>query len=173
MRTPVSMLVIKVASHCNLNCSYCYEYNMGDESWRSKPRVLSVETAKLIGRRIREHCTRWQRNRFAVSLHGGEPLLARIEPLTEIVHAIRGEAAPDVIVDFGMQTNAMLVTPVVAETLAELKFSVGVSIDGSQKDERPLSRYRNRKEQLCANARWHPATQSKRLAGGSLPVCWP
>lgn len=126
------MLVIKVATRCNLNCSYCYEYNMEDESWRQKPRVLSLETAASIGRRIRQHCAAWNRRRFAVSFHGGEPLLAGAEHIAAVVEAIRREAAPDVTVDFGMQTNGMLLTPKIVETLSHLRFSVGVSIDGSK-----------------------------------------
>lgn len=126
------MLVIKVAAHCNLNCSYCYEYNMGDESWRSKPRILSLQIARAIGQRIGEHCQSWGHSRFVVSLHGGEPLLARIEHIAQLVDAIRGEAGNGIVVDFGMQSNGMLLTPKVAEVLATLRFSVGVSLDGAR-----------------------------------------
>lgn len=130
MPTPVSMLVIKVASRCNLNCSYCYEYNMGDDSWREKPKVLSLEIARNIGRRIRQHCVQWSRRQFTVSFHGGEPLLAGVAHLTAVAEAIRDEASPDVTVDFGMQTNGMLMTAEAIEALSRLRFSVGVSIDG-------------------------------------------
>lgn len=126
------MLVIKVAAHCNLNCSYCYEYNMEDESWRQKPRILSLQTAAFIGQRIRQHCAKWGRSRFAVSIHGGEPLLAGIEHIAAVVEAVRSEVTPNITIDFGMQTNGMLLTPSVVETLSQLRFSVGVSIDGSK-----------------------------------------
>ena len=40
---PISGYVIKVASRCNLNCSYCYEYNMGDSSWKKMPKYMEEE----------------------------------------------------------------------------------------------------------------------------------
>ena len=36
--------IIKVASRCNLNCSYCYVYNQADTTWRDRPSVMSRET---------------------------------------------------------------------------------------------------------------------------------
>jgi len=88
MRSPITMLVLKVASGCNLDCDYCYEYRMGDESWRHKPHRLSIETGALIGRRIREHCEAWGRFNFFISFHGGEPLLAGIQHLSALTEVI-------------------------------------------------------------------------------------
>ena len=41
-------LVVKVASRCNLNCTYCYVYNMGDNSYKLQPKFMSIETIKKI-----------------------------------------------------------------------------------------------------------------------------
>ena len=32
--------VLKVVSRCNLNCSYCYVYNKGDSTWRTRPVLM-------------------------------------------------------------------------------------------------------------------------------------
>lgn len=130
MQTPIGSLVVKVASHCNLNCSYCYEYNMGDDSWRHKPRLLSEAFGKQIGRRIAEHAARWNLREFGISFHGGEPLLAKAHHLGTLVSAIRAEVDAGVALRFGMQTNGMLISPVLAQRLLELRISVGVSLDG-------------------------------------------
>ena len=37
MTHPINEFVIKVASRCNLDCDYCYEYNTGDNTWKSMP----------------------------------------------------------------------------------------------------------------------------------------
>ena len=39
--SPTDSLVIKVASRCNLNCSYCYVYNKGDSGYKTQPKVMS------------------------------------------------------------------------------------------------------------------------------------
>ena len=67
-------VVLKVASRCNINCRYCYVYNMGDSGWSRGPKQMSRDTcratAMALARLVRE-----QRRPFAVVLHGGEPLL--------------------------------------------------------------------------------------------------
>ena len=35
-------VLLKVASRCNLDCSYCYVYHMGDEAWRDQPDRCSA-----------------------------------------------------------------------------------------------------------------------------------
>ncbi len=37
-------LAIKVASRCNLNCSYCFMYNLGDTTYKNQPKFMSTET---------------------------------------------------------------------------------------------------------------------------------
>ena len=49
-------LVVKVASRCNLNCTYCYVYNMGDESYKKQPKFMSEEVIKNLFLRIKAHC---------------------------------------------------------------------------------------------------------------------
>jgi uncharacterized protein len=127
---PFHLVVLKIAARCNLDCTYCYEYQMGDDSWRSRPRVLSVELAAALGRRIREHCERWGLRRFSVSLHGGEPLLAGIEHIEHIIAALRQHAGEAVALDIGMQTNGVLLDDEIAARLQEARCSVGVSLDG-------------------------------------------
>ncbi|HHG84648.1 MAG TPA: radical SAM protein, partial [Bacteroidetes bacterium] len=64
--------VIKIASRCNLNCSYCYMYNKGDNSWRSQPKVMSEETVVQLLHRIIEHYGPNPMYKFVtLSFHGG------------------------------------------------------------------------------------------------------
>ena len=38
-------VVYKIASNCNLDCSYCYVYNKGDDSWRRRPATTAEALA--------------------------------------------------------------------------------------------------------------------------------
>src|SRR5271167_245716 len=51
-------VVFKVASRCNLNCAYCYVYNKGDDSWRSRPAFMSDAVLGHTIDRIRGHVER-------------------------------------------------------------------------------------------------------------------
>src|ERR1700744_954695 len=70
------LLVVKVASRCNLNCSYCYVYNAGDTTYLRQPAVMSQETALAVIERAASHYIHHQLESFVFVFHGGEPLLA-------------------------------------------------------------------------------------------------
>ena len=80
----LSWVVLKVAQRCNLNCTYCYVYNRGDESWRSRPTFISTDVAVALAGRINEQCEKFALESFTVELHGGEPLLLGKERMLPI-----------------------------------------------------------------------------------------
>lgn len=122
-------LIVKFASPCNLNCSYCYEYNTGDDSWKKKPKHFSVENAKILNKRIREYLSITKLKKINIVAHGGEPLLIGPDKLNDILSEI-GLGIEENI-NFGMQTNAVLVNPKIIEVLKKHNVKCGVSIDGS------------------------------------------
>ncbi len=46
--SPLVEFVLKIESRCNLNCDYCYVYNMGDESWRDQPSSMSLDVVDQL-----------------------------------------------------------------------------------------------------------------------------
>ena len=129
IRAPISTIIFKTAAPCNLNCTYCYEYNRGDSSWKSKPPSVALELCAILGQRIRDYCGAAGISQFGVTLHGGEPMLAGPAKIARIIDEIRLNAAP-IKIRMGMQTNATLTTPAMLEVLASRKVNVGVSLDG-------------------------------------------
>ena len=71
----INEYVIKVVSRCNLNCSYCYEYNLGDDSWKTEPKTMSIDTLDLLLEKIIDHSETHNIKEIYLGLHGGEPLL--------------------------------------------------------------------------------------------------
>lgn len=121
--------ILKVASRCNLDCDYCYMYRLADQSWRTQPRVMSLDIARRIGFRISEHVRPRGFRSAYVSLHGGEPLLPGVEFLDTFCQAI-SEAADDVELRFAMQTNGTLFDDAALELCRKWRIRVGLSIDG-------------------------------------------
>lgn len=37
-------IVLKITERCNINCTYCYIFNKGDESYKSNPPLIKEET---------------------------------------------------------------------------------------------------------------------------------
>src|ERR1700684_387844 len=86
---PFREFVVKVHSRCDLACDYCYMYEKADQSWRERPRRMSMETAQHTAMRIGEHVRRHRIHSVALIMHGGEPLLAGSELIRELVGATR------------------------------------------------------------------------------------
>lgn len=79
----INSIVLKVVAPCNLNCSYCYEYNRGDSTWKDMPKQISSETAACIGMRISEYASSVSKKHFQINLHGGEPTMLGEKDLSE------------------------------------------------------------------------------------------
>lgn len=125
-------LVLKVASRCNLNCDYCYVYNVGDTTWRTQPRVMSQAVVSALIQRVRSHCARHGRDRFTFIFHGGEPLLAGQAFYQAFVHLARAQLLPDVTPIFTLQTNGTLLTEEWCALFGALGISIGISLDGPE-----------------------------------------
>ena len=122
-------LIVKFASPCNLNCTYCYEYNTGDDSWKKKPKYFSAENAKMLNKRLREYLKDSELQKINIVAHGGEPLLLGPEKLDEIFTIIKDGI--DDKINFGMQTNAVLANTNIVGVLKKHRVKCGVSIDGN------------------------------------------
>jgi len=123
---PFRQFVVKVHSRCNLACDYCYVYEMADQRWRSRPRVMSPENVEHTAARIAEHAHAHGLSDVEVVLHGGEPLLAGPAVVEHLVTAVRSR----VPARFSVQTNGTLLDRRFLEVLLALDVRVGVSLDG-------------------------------------------
>ena len=138
-------LVVKVASRCNLNCTYCYVYNMGDNSYKLQPKFMSIETIKKIFERIKSHCLNNGLKDFLIIFHGGEPLLAGLDFYKNFIEIGKSVLKNDITIDYGMQTNGVLLDYNLAVELKKLKIQVGISIDGTEGSNNKNRIYHNNK----------------------------
>ena len=128
-RTPLQF-ILKVASRCNLNCSYCYVYNKGDSTWRTRPSIMPDAVFTAAAGRIRRYCESSGQTAARIVFHGGEPCLAGAARLRawcrELRDGLDGVATPH----FSIQTNGTLVDPEWIDLFRDEEIQVGVSIDG-------------------------------------------
>lgn len=138
---PFRQFILKIHSRCNLSCSYCYVYEMADQSWRGLPRRMSAAVADKAVQRIAEHAGRHGLASVDVILHGGEPLLAGAEWLDQLVGSLRASVPAQVNV--AVQTNGTLLDRPMLTTLKSLGISIGVSLDGDADATGRHRRYAN------------------------------
>lgn len=123
----IDTVLLKVASRCNLDCSYCYVYNMGDETWRSLPKRMSPETERAVATGL-SALLRSQGRDFSVVLHGGEPLLLGAPRLRSLLSSLQAQIG--FTCGISIQTNGVLITRAILDICAEHQVSLSVSVDG-------------------------------------------
>ncbi|OUR62650.1 radical SAM protein [Colwellia sp. 39_35_sub15_T18] len=130
MAVRLDTVLIKTASRCNLDCSYCYVYQGEDTSWKQQPKKMSVETINVLVNRLVEQ-SQSQSVGFAIVLHGGEPLLLGYERLQYLLKLLR-ESFNHELYPISLQTNGGLLTKKYLDLFSDMKVSVSVSIDGNR-----------------------------------------
>lgn len=115
-------VVLQPTLLCNLDCDYCYLPDRSVASFMS-PEVARKVATDLAGidQRVR------------LIWHGGEPLSTgkrRFKDLAEPFESLRQRG----LITHGIQTNATLISDEWCEFFQEYGFSVGVSLDGDERD---------------------------------------
>ena len=123
-------ILIKVASRCNINCTYCYVYNMGDDNWTRQEKLISDSTLKSILSSLQELAINQERL-FSVVLHGGEPLLLGPKKIKKLLSGLRDILTNDFPIS--LQTNGILITQEILDICSLYHVSIAVSIDGPSK----------------------------------------
>jgi uncharacterized protein len=124
----VDNIILKVVQHCNLDCTYCYVYNRGDDSWQSRPPLISEAVIHKLAARIDEHCDAHGIMRLTVELHGGEPLLLGKHRMQTLINILNAECIHKPRIT--MQTNGTLLDRDWLELLSQGGVSFGISLDG-------------------------------------------
>lgn len=135
-------LVLKVASRCNLNCSYCYMYNLGDTTYKKQPKVMRVDVVDQILQQVKVYTTTNNIEKFQFVFHGGEPLLVGIDWYKNFVSKCK-LFIPDLEVEFLLQTNGVLYNDDWAVELSKLNIHVGFSWDGPKQFHDKFRVYHN------------------------------
>lgn len=129
----IKYLVIKVASRCNLNCSYCYMYNLGDNTYLNQPKVMSKKVVDAVISKALTHCKLKKNPYFVFSFHGGEPLLAGKPFFKYFVNQARELFKLEGIDPyFALQTNGVLLTDEWCEHFSALGIEITISLDGDK-----------------------------------------
>ncbi|MFI6774245.1 radical SAM protein [Nocardia sp. NPDC050412] len=122
--------VVKIAERCNINCSYCYVFNAGDETYRERPKIMGQDVIEATAQFLLDGCVSLGISNLLVILHGGEPLLMGKKEFDRMCTTFREVLTPDLNMYITMQTNATLIDQDWLEIFARHHVRIGVSIDG-------------------------------------------
>ncbi len=123
----IDTVLVKLASRCNLNCDYCYVYQMGDDAWRLQPKLMAASTIEALSRSLAA-LVEEQRKPLSIVFHGGEPLLVGAERFEAACARLRQHLPTPV--GLHLQTNGVLLTEAVIEVCARHDVGISISLDG-------------------------------------------
>lgn len=130
MKPFIDQIVLKICSRCNINCSYCYMYNMGDESYTTQPKFFSLELAEILAQKIKKHCKDHNQKKFSITLHGGEPLLYGKKRFIQLIKIFKSIEDNQLKIEIGLQSNGLLLDEEWCDLFLQNNINIGISLDG-------------------------------------------
>src|SRR5487761_1361700 len=124
-----TFVLIKLASRCNIQCTYCYWFR--DADVYKKPAVLTRDSEDAFCARLEEHIREFELDEFLLVFHGGEPLLFpkyRFDAFLKKLRAI--EERTGCVIQRGITTNGILIDEEWVRLLEEHDVIATVSLDG-------------------------------------------
>ncbi|TNL02780.1 XyeB family radical SAM/SPASM peptide maturase [Kosakonia cowanii] len=132
MRTKIKHLeiILKVSERCNINCTYCYVFNLGNElAINSKP-VISASTIGDLRRFLENAAIEHGIETLVIDFHGGEPLMMGKKKFAAACEVFRSGNYGNGELHLACQTNGILIDDEWIDLFSKYGVGVGVSIDG-------------------------------------------
>lgn len=123
-------VIVKVAEQCNLACTYCYYYFMGDDSFKGRDPVMKVGLFDLLVEYLEAGVKDLGLKKLSITFHGGEPLLMKLQNFEQLCEKLRQRLSPIVSLSLSIQTNGVLLSEAWVILLKRHRVTIGVSIDG-------------------------------------------
>jgi uncharacterized protein len=111
---------LHLTNNCNLACSYCFVHKSAGN--------MSLATGQRTIDKMIQSCRQHRFGNISIKFSGGEPLLrfGLLKQLFDYAEQQRG----DIEAVYSVLTNAVLMTPSIADYLQAHVISIGVSLDG-------------------------------------------
>jgi uncharacterized protein len=136
-------VILKVVERCNLACSYCYYFEGGDQSYKSKPPVMSLDTVSVLANFLSDGVKAAGLKSVTIAFHGGEPMMLKPRLFDQMCAQLKATVGAICPIDFSVQTNGTHVSDAWLELFAKYHVHVGVSIDGMEHEQNRHRKFHN------------------------------
>ena len=123
-------IIMKASERCNINCTYCYVFNLGNDlAIKSKP-IISHNIIKNLRGFLERATQEYEIQTVQVDFHGGEPLMMGKEKFEHACKELISGDYNKTKFNLACQTNAILIDDEWIDIFSKYNISVGISIDG-------------------------------------------
>ena len=123
-------VILKITERCNINCTYCYFFNLDNDDYKQHPAYMSAETIAAAGTFIAQAALQAGVREVQLDLHGGEPMMMKKARFDEMCRVFQEALAEVPKVRIVMQTNATLIDDEWIAIFAKYDIGIGISLDG-------------------------------------------
>ena len=127
MPRPIHLLIKPASGNCNLRCTYCFYADITEKRETPSFGMMSEETLEAVVRKALERA----QGEVTFAFQGGEPTLSGLPFFRRFVELVRAHNTRNLTVHSAIQTNGILLDDEWAAFLAENRFLVGLSLDGT------------------------------------------
>lgn len=124
---PINVLLKPSSGMCNMRCDYCFYCDEAENRSRENYGFMTEETLRNI---IRRTVTRAD-STISYAFQGGEPTLRGLDFFRRVIELERQYNRNGVRIQNAIQTNGMLLDDEWCRFLADNRFLVGLSVDGT------------------------------------------
>jgi uncharacterized protein len=167
-----SFVLVKLASRCNINCTYCYWFR--DPEVYNKPPVLTLDAEDQFCARLEQHIRKYELDQFLLVFHGGEPLLFPKYRFRNLQNKLADvERRTGCKIERGVTTNAILIDEEWTSLFKAHDVSVTISLDGPPDiNDRHRVDFKGRGT-LAATLRGLDCLRAAGIEPGLISVCNP
>ena len=123
-------IILKVSERCNINCTYCYIFNLGNDIAINSNPIISNNTIKDLKEFFERASQEYDIETVQVDFHGGEPLMMGKERFENACKELTSGDYNEAKLNLACQTNAILIDDEWIDIFSKYNISVGISIDG-------------------------------------------
>ena len=122
--------VYKIVERCNINCTYCYFFYGGDETYKEHPPYASFEVTQNLANFLKQGCHELNLSTVTIGYHGGEPLMIGPKNLSKMCDIFNETLGDIVEVKYTLQTNGILINDESIDVFKKYNIHPGISLDG-------------------------------------------
>ena len=136
-----STAILKLTARCNLNCTYCYMFNLSDRTYARVPPVMALPIALAFLERVRDYSQARRQSQFTIVLHGGEPTLWPVDYFRSFFDRVESIRNEGISLPLLIQTNGVKLSEELLDLFEAHRVAVGISLDGPKRfnDERRIN----------------------------------
>jgi uncharacterized protein len=169
---PFDFVLVKLASRCNINCTYCYWFR--DPEVYNKPPVLTLDAEDQFCARLEQHIRKYELDEFLLVFHGGEPLLFPKYRFRNLQNKLADiERHTGCKIERGVTTNAILIDEEWTRLFKAHDVNVTISLDGPPEiNDKQRVDFKGRGT-LAATLRGLDCLRAAGMEPGLISVCNP